>query len=1104
MRCRHRPVGYMVKKVYPEVEGARVEDGQVTKQLRLLAQYEITAQWGAAKEKLNQVHTRGDANRIISQFCEDWLGGKRDGWVARYCSLRHNYDPTFSVPQTNEITKGRPADGSPLSVLCLQWGPGKEGETSRWQPFVPVSKDKQRAAELKFCGFKWITKGQTLPSSNGNFLMECKLCGEGFQGSQTKAAAHFTIKNNCPKVFVEQLAEIWNKTNYTFDQSHCQKILDFLKSRGYRDIRCTSGREQAGEEEEDSEDERRGAEGRADDDDSDMPTMDVRREVDRARGKMKGEKAVDEDNIPGEDYDDDEDTDIGASYDGGLMTGARSGQEGAARAMMEARGLQRHPLWLLSDIAKDDTNGKIGKREDTIIRARAVVRFIREHRAALSLYRWYSVAQPSSASAIAASSSATPPQTQRRGKELVYLAPMNPPWSITFFGAARWSEHDKTLAEEALRYLRQQTGDDEDLYHTLRTQLAESHSREGDWTYGRVEGDKDATSCRGEKETSQISTNLRLSCRQGRGSGYVLPWEDDEETEDVIPLPRDEGVRPADLVTEAQREWQVQRGQRDRLSRAPPNVETYFDRRPTVEGTSRAVGEMLRREKTTTTTMSGGGTRAAMRTMMIPTIPRHADVVMTTTTAATVHNLQVVYRGPRDTLVTDAVVQAGEAAGQVAAASAEVAASPAQFAEVAVGSAEVVAASAEVAEGSAEVAAASAEAVAASAETAVGSPEVDGVAAEVGRASAQFGASFNDDMFGASLGLPPTPAAAAGERGSGGVDAQATPISQILRGFPSCIMGDISSSMLREVAEETHGSLGQHEHVVGDDGGCRPVQERVPESEKERADREERERALELARHCEMTQSIAVRARAEQMLETGDGAGHCTAEDAEVECDGAVGGDADERPASPVHGVCVFPFTGALSAEELERQAREDPLRADRRGLMDEASRRVMVEGPAYVPCSPSVRSSTTYVILPTHAEGPGPTLSPASAPARESPSPKSWKKKMRVGKGLSTARRVTHEMRASQPGLVGLHPRTREALGGDVVADAVGWREGVSTRGTEQPMSAPAEAAVPRPGGRTSTTAMEEHDEHSHTPGRSMAGRILGLDVRALTTLRS
>ncbi|GBG91154.1 hypothetical protein CBR_g52035 [Chara braunii] len=369
--------------------------------------------------------------------------------------------------------------------------------------------------------------------------MECKLCGRGFQGSQSKAAQHFTIKNNCSKVTAEQLAEIWNKTNYSFDHSHHRKILDFLRSRGFRDNRNTSGREQAREEEyDDSDDERRAVEGGGDDSDSDSQDMEARREAERARGKMRGDKAVDEDSNPNEhddddDDDDDEGADIGASLDGGLMVAGRRGQEGAVKAIKVAAQSKKRkrkattpapplpkkgkvlrqtsmmetfdPVWqrefsneflqwwtvqrdsdvqetvevvverwkdvfdkfgvenvnaictdstsmyvaaskllakeevkysriswlpcavhvcnlFLSDIAKDGIRGKLGKREGTIIRARAVVRFIREHGAALSLYRRFSAAHPSSASAVAASSNAASPSSQRRGRKFVYPA----------------------------------------------------------------------------------------------------------------------------------------------------------------------------------------------------------------------------------------------------------------------------------------------------------------------------------------------------------------------------------------------------------------------------------------------------------------------------------------------------------------------------------------------------------------------------------------------------------------------------------------------------------------------------------------------------------
>ncbi|GBG89796.1 hypothetical protein CBR_g49647 [Chara braunii] len=141
------------------------------------------------------------------------------------------------------------------------------------------------------------------------------------------------------------MVEIWNKTKYGFDPSHARKIMDFLKSRRLRDNRCGSGREPAGNEEfEDSEEERRAVEGGDDDGESDAEDMEVRREVERARGKLRKEKAVDEDSTPDEDADtddDDEGADLGASLDGGLMGDGRRGQEGAARAMKEVVGSKK-------------------------------------------------------------------------------------------------------------------------------------------------------------------------------------------------------------------------------------------------------------------------------------------------------------------------------------------------------------------------------------------------------------------------------------------------------------------------------------------------------------------------------------------------------------------------------------------------------------------------------------------------------------------------------------------------------------------------------------------------------------------------------------------
>ncbi|GBG76391.1 hypothetical protein CBR_g22138 [Chara braunii] len=1033
---------------------------------------------------------------------------------------------------------------------------------------------------------------------------------------------------------------------------------------------------------------------------------------------------------------------------------------------------------LLLDIAKNGTPEKLGKREDTIIRARAVVRFIREHGVALSLYRRFSAAHPSSASAVAASSNAAPPSSQLRGRELVYPAQtrfathylmlerlldrrralesliMSDDWlwtawrrsiflqarwvrhqvryapfwehvedivelmmpvmqllrrldkggrvmthmwswalamvervararlnrtstedlniivqacharvdhmlepahcvahllnprhrSITYFGAVRRNKHDKTLVEESLRYLRQQIGGDEELYQTLRTQLAEFLSWEGDWTYGRVEGDRDAASYRGEKETSQvgqwwvqhgdgvpllqsypirlthtwacaspaewnwavhervqvkkhnqlgfiklaclveISTNLRLSRFQGRGSGYVLPWEDaEEETKDNFPPPRDEGVRPADRVTEAKRERKVQRGWKDRLSKAPPSVETYFGRRATVlmpteldavydpepdpmaqdpievepwsdphdlavesdpgdsddGGDNVTLAEMLCPRTRASTAAAAqhppppppppssarGSTAAATQHPPPPppppssgqagAVPQHPPPPTDRPGHGEQGTRDIVEEGRDDnddvreghegssededdpaysptrgrgddndeggdgTQAASGLQRSGRqradrcngagrggsgagrgvggardtgAAGRGGGGRArrESASSTrtvlwvdegAATAEVGAGSAEFGGAAS--VQAAAEAAPSTPHFAAPSEEVAGGFAEVADEAAQVGSASSQLGGSFSG-MMDVSLGFPATPA---GERGSGDADAATTPVTQILRDIPSCNMGDISSSMLQEAAAGTQGSSGQEECA----SGC---------------------------------------------SRRGGGGGHRETDDAVLECGDVGGGDAGERPASPVQGVCILPIGGVMTAGELDRQAREDPLHADRRGRMDKASRRFMAEGPAYVPCSPSLPSSTTGGTTSVHAEG----ATTAPAPA-ESPSPKSGKKKMKAGKSLSTVRRVTHAMRESQPGLAGLHPRTREALARDVVADRVGWRERASTRATEQPMTAPAAAAMPRTEGHI--RGRGEEAEHRGPPGRSMAGRILGEDVRTVPAQR-
>ncbi|GBG82402.1 hypothetical protein CBR_g34778 [Chara braunii] len=1133
-----------------------------------------------------------------------------------------------------------------------------------------------------------------------------------FRGARQKPHSTSRSRTNAPKSPWSR----WRRYG-TRQSSHARKIVDFLKSHGLRDNRCGSGREAEGNEEfEDSEEERREVEGGDDDSESDAEDTEVRREVERARGKLRKEKpltrtapltrtpttmmkmreqtlgphwmggswamVVETAEAVVERWKDVFDK-FGVNKVNAICTDSASAYVAASKLLAQEEVKYSRITWLpcaahvfnllLSDIAKDGRDGSLGKREDTIIRSRAVVRFIREHGAALSLYRQFSAAHPSSASAAAGGSRSAPPSSQRRGRELVYpsvggvdderrlaadcmeevhfsagqmaassgavrailgavenivalmtsvmqllwrldrggrvmtrmwswgfvmvdrvaraslnrmskdelhivfqacqarVAHMLEPFhcmahllnprqrSITFFGAARRTDHERILADESLRYLRQQTGGDEDLYQTLRTQLAEFHSREGDWTYGGAEGDRDAPPAKGRRR------------RHRWGS------------ENAIPLPRDEGVRPADRVTEAQRDRQVQRGRKDRLSKTPPSVATYFGRHATVlmahelesvydpEPDPMAHDAMeaepwsdpddlametepggsdddddhtpliqIPRPRTRASTSAAAPFPAAPPPSSAPDVsqPGPTDHVESNTPhswtnrcgqGGTRERVDEADDGDGDDREgyegssededdpcysptrgqgdddDDEGGDGGRAEGGLRKSERQrgdrCSATGRGGSGPGVGGAGRTGGAGRAGTGKVRQESASStrtmhwvdEERPAEAAVVVPSPM------EVAPSPAEFVAVFAEGATASAEG----PGGFAG--GSGDAGEVGRPFAQRPRPLVKYFVTYLHAARATSVVaccrrqQRGHRVLGQHERAAGDDGECRPVQERATESEQDKIDLEERRRAKGLASRCEMMQSVALRARVARMLETGVEAG-----DVEGECGAAGIGDAGERPASPVQGVYVLPLGGAMSAGEFERQAREDPLQADRRGRMTEASRRLMAEAPTYVPCSPSVPSSTTGVSRPAYVEG---TVAaeavrgPSPTPAEESPSPLSRKKKMRAGKSLSTVRRMTQMMRASHPGLAGLHPRTRAILSGDVVADAAGWQERVSDRAMDQPMSAPAKATLPHTAGRTAATA--DHAEHSAPPGRSMAARILREDVRAATTQR-
>ncbi|GBG86466.1 hypothetical protein CBR_g41461 [Chara braunii] len=200
-----------------------------------------------------------------------------------------------------------------------------EGEGSK-EAFLPVKDDDQREAIRLCCIFKYLTKGQTLESCKGNFKMKCRFCDKPpFQGSEAWGAEHFT-KGRCPKVTPEVLVDIWNTTQYPFDQRRERQVLDYMEYRGIRNNREVGVGVSEDDEVQDVLD-REGADsegGQCGGEDDEMDTG--------AEGEGEG---------PTEDDGEDDVQELGASLQGGSLKARCTAHQTRTRAPMDGRGKRR-------------------------------------------------------------------------------------------------------------------------------------------------------------------------------------------------------------------------------------------------------------------------------------------------------------------------------------------------------------------------------------------------------------------------------------------------------------------------------------------------------------------------------------------------------------------------------------------------------------------------------------------------------------------------------------------------------------------------------------------------------------------------------------------
>ncbi|GBG91695.1 hypothetical protein CBR_g53509 [Chara braunii] len=200
-----------------------------------------------------------------------------------------------------------------------------EGEGAK-EAFVPVKNDDQRKDIRWCCIFKYFMKGQTQESCKGNFKMKCRFCDKPpFEGSQVRGAEHFT-KGRCPKVTPEVLVDIWNTTQYPFDQRRERQVRDYMEYRGIRNNREVGVGVPEDDEVQDVLD-REGAdseEGQCGREDDEMDTG--------VEGGGEGST---------EDGGEDNVQELGASLQGGSLKARRTAHQTRTRALMDGRGKRR-------------------------------------------------------------------------------------------------------------------------------------------------------------------------------------------------------------------------------------------------------------------------------------------------------------------------------------------------------------------------------------------------------------------------------------------------------------------------------------------------------------------------------------------------------------------------------------------------------------------------------------------------------------------------------------------------------------------------------------------------------------------------------------------
>ncbi|GBG92258.1 hypothetical protein CBR_g55027 [Chara braunii] len=107
--------------------------------------------------------------------------------------------------------------------------------------FVPATDVQMDELRRKSRVWHHVTQGQrmgTWQKRHGDYKLRCNYCKHVWQGNLFKARLHFTQLKRCAAATMDVFVDIWNHTEYEFDDRHHRGIMAYMREHDIADRRA--------------------------------------------------------------------------------------------------------------------------------------------------------------------------------------------------------------------------------------------------------------------------------------------------------------------------------------------------------------------------------------------------------------------------------------------------------------------------------------------------------------------------------------------------------------------------------------------------------------------------------------------------------------------------------------------------------------------------------------------------------------------------------------------------------------------------------------------------------------------------------------------------